>query len=122
MSGPAATDKLDLGTQLPQSLLQYELRRMLGRGGFSVVYEAWDTRLRRAVAVKCLLQPDLAAQGSLHEARMTARVTHPAFVTVYELLQHGGHTLLVMELIDGATLSEVAAKGPVPAATVQLWA
>lgn len=122
MSGTAASLKLDLSTELPQSLLHYELRRVLGRGGFSIVYEAWDARLRRAVAVKCLLQPEQAAQGSLHEARMTARVTHPAFVTVYELLQHEGHTFLVMELINGRTLSEIAAEGPVPSAMVQLWA
>lgn len=122
MSGPAATPKLDLGAELPQPLLHYELRRVLGRGGFSIVYEAWDARLRRAVAIKCLLQPEEPLQGSLHEARMTARVTHPAFVTVYELLQHEGRTFLVMELIDGRTLSDIAAEGPVPSATVQLWA
>jgi len=112
----------DDGAELPRAVLHYELRRVLGRGGFSIVYEAWDARLCRAVAVKCLLQPEQGPRGSLHEARMTARVKHPAFVTVYELLPHEGLTFLVMELIDGRTLGEITADGPVPSDTARRWA
>lgn len=122
MPGQMATPTRDAGTELPHSLLHYELRRVLGRGGFSIVYEAWDTRLCRAVAVKHLLQPEHATQGSLHEARMTARVQHPAFATVYELLQHEGHIFLVMELVDGRTLNEITADGPVASKTARRWA
>ncbi|MFT7772807.1 protein kinase domain-containing protein [Roseateles sp.] len=122
MPGQTAISRLEDGTELPRFLSHYELRRVLGRGGFSIVYEAWDARLCRAVAIKCLLRAERGPQGSLHEARMTARVKHPAFVTIYELLHHEGRTFLVMELIDGRTLSEITADGPVSTDIAQRWA
>ncbi|HEX7639243.1 MAG TPA: serine/threonine-protein kinase, partial [Burkholderiaceae bacterium] len=94
----------------------------MGRGGFGSVWEAWDTRLQRTVAVKSLAGAEsLPEAWGLREARLTARLRHPAFVTVHEVMHDAGRPYLVMERIEGSTLAEVAAKGPVAPAQVRDW-
>jgi serine/threonine protein kinase len=87
------------------------IERRIGSGGFGVVYEAWDGRLERAVAVKAIEQH--GAQQSkrvMREAQAAARLNHPGIVTLYEMGEEDGNALLVSELVEGDTLARLAAE------------
>jgi len=88
----------------------YQLRRCLGEGGFGEVFEAWDSRLCRTVAIKRMKHGIARARADLlHEARMAASLQHPAFVRIHALEDDGGAPSIVMELVPGLTLKEWAA-------------
>ena len=70
------------------------------------VYRAFDERLQRHVAVKEIAGAD--ARRVLREAQAAARLNHPGIVTLYELGSEGDRALLVSELVEGATLAELA--------------
>lgn len=95
---------------------RYELRRRLAVGGMAEVYEAHDTRLGRAVAVKVLRTdlPDPRARDRFeHEARVAAVLHHPNVVTVYDVGEEGTRPFIVMELVDGDDLADhLARSGP----------
>src|SRR5204862_8263395 len=83
-----------------------------------VVYEAFDRRLARRVAIKSLapsvgLDPDALARLE-HEARSLAAVNHPNVATIHGLEQHEGRHYLVLELVDGASLRQRLAAGAPP--------
>jgi tetratricopeptide (TPR) repeat protein/tRNA A-37 threonylcarbamoyl transferase component Bud32 len=84
--------------------------RELGRGAFGVVYEAEQTALGRRVALKALRarwDGDAAARERLRrEARAAATIDHPAAVRVHDVVESGGATWIVMELVDGPSLAE----------------
>lgn len=89
----------------------YRLVRKIGQGGMSVVYEAFDERLKRSVALK-LLHPFLAQAPEyktrfLREAQAVARLTHPNILQIYDV-SHGDQLYIVTELLSGGTLSEKA--------------
>ncbi|WP_203579694.1 serine/threonine-protein kinase [Microbacterium hibisci] len=94
---------------------RYRLVRMLGAGGMGVVWQAWDTRLRRPVALKMLrTQPELtdserqvATDRAMREARNTAGLHHPHAVTVFDVVEHEGQPCIVMQLIESTPLSEL---------------
>jgi hypothetical protein len=81
----------------------------VGSGGMGTVYRAFDERLQRQVAVKEIAGVD--ARRVLREAQAAARLNHPGIVTLYELGSDGGRALLVSELVEGATLAELARCG-----------
>jgi hypothetical protein len=81
----------------------------LGSGGMATVYRAFDERLQRQVAVKEIVAVDTARV--LREAQAAARLNHPGIVTLYELESAHGRALLVTELVEGATLAELAREG-----------
>ena len=91
---------------------RYRLRRLLGRGGMGTVWLATDERLHRPVAIKQLVLAGastdgerLAARARLRsEARLTARVTHPGTVRIYDLVEEAGEPWIVMEALPGRTL------------------
>jgi serine/threonine protein kinase len=88
------------------------IERRIGSGGFGTVYEAWDGRLERPVAVKAI--ESAGAPGSarvLREAQAAARLNHPGIVTLYEMGEEDGNALLVTELVDGSTLAELNRDG-----------
>jgi eukaryotic-like serine/threonine-protein kinase len=90
---------------------RYELRQHAARGGMADVYHGWDRRLRREVAVK-VLRPELSADDDYvdrfrDEARTAARLTHPNIVAVFDTGSDQGDAYLVMEWVDGPTLSQV---------------
>jgi serine/threonine protein kinase len=97
---------------------RYRLVRLLGVGGMGVVWEAWDERLHRSVAVKLLhvrpgLSPEdarLAERRAIREARLAARLQHRHAVGVYDVLDHEGQPCLVMQLVPSESLSEVLAR------------
>ncbi len=89
-------------------LNRFLIERRIGSGGFGTVYEAWDGRLERSVAVKAIESG--GRQGSdrvLREAQAAARLNHPGIVTLYEMGEENGNALLVTELVDGSTLAEL---------------
>ncbi|HET7444130.1 MAG TPA: serine/threonine-protein kinase [Solirubrobacterales bacterium] len=92
-------------------LNRFVIERRIGSGGFGVVYEAWDGRLERPVAVKAIEQRGEAGRRVLREAQAAARLNHPGIVTLYELGEEDGNALLVTELVEGSTLSRLAAAG-----------
>jgi hypothetical protein len=97
-------------------LAHYEVRRVLGRGGFGIVLEAFDAKLRRLVAIK-VLDPGLAdnaaaRQRFLREARAAAAVSHENVVSVYDVNEQPV-PFLVMEHVVGRTLqARIDANGP----------
>ncbi len=92
-------------------LNRFLIERRIGSGGFGVVYEAWDGRLERAVAVKAIESPGEAGSRVLREAQAAARLNHPGIVTLYELGEEDGNALLVTELVEGDTLARLAREG-----------
>jgi WD40 repeat protein/serine/threonine protein kinase len=98
-----STDRSLLGVRIGQ----YEIIRLLGRGGMGEVFLARDLRLGRLVAVKLLIgqQPDLA-ERFLVEARATARCHHENIVVIYEVGEHRGDPYMVLEYLEGQTLRQ----------------
>jgi serine/threonine protein kinase len=92
-------------------LNRFLIERRIGSGGFGVVYEAWDGRLERPVAVKAIEQRGEAGRRVLREAQAAARLNHPGIVTLYELGEEDGNALLVTELVEGSTLARLAHQG-----------
>ncbi len=93
-------------------LNRFLIERRIGSGGFGTVYEAWDGRLERPVAVKAI--ESSGAPGServLREAQAAARLNHPGIVTLYEMGEEDGNALLVTELVDGSTLAQLNRDG-----------
>jgi serine/threonine protein kinase len=87
---------------------RFLIERRIGSGGFGVVYEAWDGRLERPVAVKAIEQHGEAGKRVLREAQAAARLNHPGIVTLYEMGEEDGNALLVSELCEGDTLAHLA--------------
>jgi serine/threonine protein kinase len=92
-------------------LNRFLIERRIGSGGFGVVYEAWDGRLERPVAVKAIEQRGEAGRRVLREAQAAARLNHPGIVTLYEMGEEDGNALLVTELVEGSTLARLAHEG-----------
>lgn len=93
---------------------RYRLDDRLGSGGTADVHRGFDLRLRRPVAVK-IFRPDahLGGQEGLDsEALILARLHHPGLVTAFDAGQHDGRDFLVMQLVEGITLKERIAQGP----------
>jgi len=97
---------------------RYELRGVLGSGGMGVVYDGWDARLRRSVAVK-VLRPELAGQPEVRrrfeaEARAAATLSHPHVVAVHDTGEDAGVPWIVMEQLPGSSLAELLRGGLLP--------
>ncbi|WP_243788909.1 serine/threonine-protein kinase [Saccharopolyspora gloriosae] len=104
---------------------RYRLGRRLGRGGMSEVHRAVDTRLGRPVAVKVFRSnaDESSRRRFEDEARLLARLSHPGLVTVHDFGAESGdgEPYLVMQLVEGRTLTNVVEAGPLdPAQVLQL--
>src|SRR5437867_2986263 len=79
------------------------------------VYRARDTRLNRIVAIKVLPHADPELQARFErEARAIAGLSHPNICTLHDVGSHDGVQYLVMEYLEGRTLAERIAQGPLP--------
>ena len=93
-------------------LNRFLIERRIGSGGFGTVYEAWDGRLERPVAVKAIDAGGASGCGRvMREAQAAARLNHPGIVTLYEMGEEDGNALLVTELVDGDTLADLTRDG-----------
>jgi serine/threonine protein kinase len=95
---------------------RYQLGRVLGRGGMCIVYQAWDTRLQRNVAVK-RLEPPLSEDPRTRarfdrEGRALAQLSHPNLVTLIDRGSTDNEDYLVFEYIEGRSLKELTRDGP----------
>jgi serine/threonine protein kinase/tetratricopeptide (TPR) repeat protein len=99
-----------------ETISHYRITKRLGSGGMGEVYQAEDTRLRRPVALKMMLDDgDQNAQARtrfLREAQASSALNHPNIVTIYEIdeVERDGarYSFIVMEYVEGRTLKEVA--------------
>ncbi len=96
----------------------YEILSPLGAGGMGEVYKARDTRLERTVAVKVLPQ-HLSSSAEVRqrferEAKTISQLSHPHICALYDVGREGETEYLVMEYLEGETLLERLAKGPLP--------
>jgi serine/threonine protein kinase len=112
-------------------IAEFEIRGVLGSGGFGIVYLAWDQALEREVALKEYMPGTLAGRGGdmsvsvrsqsmaetfalglrsfVNEARMLARFDHPSLVKVYRFWEDNGTAYMVMPYYKGRTLRKVRA-------------
>ena len=104
--------EIDIG----DSVSHYKILGRLGSGGMGVVYEAEDERLGRRVAMKflsaALEQDSQALERFQREARAASSLNHPGICTVYAIEQHEAHLFLVMELLEGHTLTSAMGHEP----------
>ena len=95
---------------------RYRLGRVLGRGGMCIVYQAWDTRLQRNVAVKRLEPPlneDPRTRARFdREGRALAQLSHPNVVTLIDRGSSDNEDYLVFEYVEGRSLKELIREGP----------
>src|SRR5262249_10271673 len=105
---------VDVGTRLGS----LEITVLLGKGGMGEVYRARDTKLKREVAIKFLPEEfsrdDDRAIRFQREAEVLASLNHPNIGAIYDLEEANGTRFLVLELVEGETLAERVARGPIP--------
>ena len=105
---------LSAGTRLGH----YDVTTLLGEGGMGQVWQATDTQLNRQVALKILpdafaADPDRLARFK-REAQILASLNHPNIAAIYGIEEAEGTRALVLELVEGPTLADRIAKGPIP--------
>ena len=102
-----------------RTISRYEILAEISRGGMGVVYRARDVRLNREVALK-VLPPDLVADPErrarfVQEAQAASSIEHPHIAVIHEIDEVDGVSFIAMELVRGEQLSDLIARGPLPA-------
>ncbi|PYQ66657.1 MAG: hypothetical protein DMF53_03115 [Acidobacteria bacterium] len=98
----------------PARIGPYRLARRLGQGGMGEVFLAWDERLGRRVALKRIRHEDPTARDRerfRREASAAARLSHPAVVQIYDVVEDATGDALVFEYVEGRTLRELLNEG-----------
>ena len=103
--------------EVVQTLGKYEIRGTLGRGAMGIVYDGWDPRIERRVAIKAVRlpeHPDPDTEDEIarfrREAQAAGRLTHPNIVGVYDYGETSDLAYIVMEFVDGTTLKALLDK------------
>ena len=105
---------LEIGSRIHD---RYEIRDLLGQGGFAAVFRAHDTQIERDVAIKVLHIASLVSQGNdrdvmltrfKREAKLAARITHPCVVQIFDygVLEEEDNPFIIMEILDGHDMDE----------------
>ena len=105
---------LEIGSRLGH----YDVTALIGEGGMGEVNQATDTKLNREVALKVLPEafasdPDRLARFQ-REAQVLASLNHPGIAAIYGIEEAEGTRALVLELVEGPTLADRIAHGPIP--------
>ena len=113
-------ERPDSSQMIGRQLGPYTIVAPLGAGGMGEVYRARDSKLGRDVAIKILpshftADPERRARFA-REARLLATLNHPHIGAIYGLEETDGVTALVLELVEGPTLADRLARGPLPIA------
>src|SRR4029453_14259430 len=116
--GLSPTAKVRVALSAGTRLGPYEITAAIGAGGMGEVYRARDTKLNRDVALKVLPEswardPDRLARFK-REAQVLASLNHPNIGHIYGFEDSGATHGLVLELVDGPTLADLIAQGPLP--------
>src|SRR3954469_13510133 len=103
---------------LAQTVSHYKITGKLGAGGMGEVYRASDSKLNREVALKVLPQEFARDSERMarfkREAQLLASLNHSNIATIFGLEETNGSFALIMELVEGETLAERIAQGPIP--------
>ncbi|MDQ7778749.1 MAG: tetratricopeptide repeat protein [Planctomycetota bacterium] len=91
---------------------RYVLTQQLGKGGMGIVYKAWDTQLRRTVALKTILMEDGELDTDtlkrfIREAQSAAKLKHPGIVQIYDTGVHEGTYFFTMDCLEGRDLKQL---------------
>jgi S-DNA-T family DNA segregation ATPase FtsK/SpoIIIE len=104
------------GGDMPRRVGNYQIIRPIGAGGFGTVYEAFDEKLRRRVALKIahpiMMQDADLRSRFIREGRTAAGVRHNGIVVVYDADSDGTFYYIASEFLDGRTLKEILNGGP----------
>jgi serine/threonine-protein kinase len=94
--------------ELP-TLPSFSVQRFLGKGGMGQVFLAEDSRLRRKVAIKAVSPDadDTDGHRLMREARIAASLNHPNICTIHQVAEHSGQIFIVMEFVEGHSLSSL---------------
>jgi serine/threonine-protein kinase len=108
VKAPETIPTLAAAEKLPARMGPYEIRGIIGTGGMGVVYQGWDERLSRSVAVKTL-KPELAKEPAfcerfVREARAVASLSHPNVTQIYYIGEEEGRPFFAMEFLEGKPL------------------
>jgi WD40 repeat protein/serine/threonine protein kinase len=105
------------------ALAGYEIIGVLGHGGMGVVYQAWQVKLRRVVALKMLANQGPGADLARFriEAEASARLQHPNIVQVHEVGEDNGRPYLTMEYVAGSNLAQTLKNTPLPVRLAAQW-
>src|SRR5437763_1079825 len=123
MSGPCPTD-LPPSSDLPE-IPGYTLRRVLGEGGMGVVYQADQEWPPRTVALKVIRAGEFAPSKDFKrfntEIEIVARLHHPNIVQIYEAGSARNQPFFTMEIVQGGSLKQRLADGPLPPQQAARW-
>ena len=97
-----------------KQLGHYELLGRLGEGGMGEVWQAYDPKLQRTVAIKVLHETDDAASRILAEARAASALNHPHICTIHDVGEADGQSFIVMEHVEGKPLSGLVPSDGLP--------